>query len=172
VWRRGLLPVVLVLPTVAWAGYHLVRLGPVPASSAQRERFLLARVPGYEAIAFLDRRHGSDYTVYAVHAEHLHGYAEGRFLGDWSGPQSFSRVLDARDAAELHRRLAALEVDYLLVPAGPPGEAAAALVHGSPLFVDVFHGRTATMYAVGGPRVSGTAATPETEAAGAAEPRR
>jgi 4-amino-4-deoxy-L-arabinose transferase-like glycosyltransferase len=99
-----------------YAGYRIARQGPLPVAPAAREAYLARALPLYPAISWLNRTRGSAYTVWALHAEHMAYFAEGRFRGDWVGQASFERVLGGlKGPADLHRRLRGLEVDYLLV---------------------------------------------------------
>lgn len=107
------------LPGWLYAGWRAARLGPPPVTDAQRDRFLAEQIPLYPAVAFLNRAHGSGYAVWGLHAERMRGYADGRFLGDWSSPASFARVLAAArqgGPAGLHRELSRHGVDHLLIP--------------------------------------------------------
>lgn len=96
--------IIAILPGLAYAGYRLVQYGPPPLTSAQREAWLIERVPEYRAL----QRAGTA-RVYACHAERLKSYAKGELLGDWNGPYSFSRVMKNPRAAD---------VDYFLIPEG------------------------------------------------------
>ena len=116
---RALLCLVALLPSWAWAGYRFLQQGPLPVTAAQGDRYLRQELPVWPALRFLNRTRGSDYTVYAFHAESMSYFAEGRFLGDWNGPARYARLtpfLD--DPAALWRELRRLEVDYLLVARG------------------------------------------------------
>ena len=105
-----------ILPGWLYGFYRIQRQGPLPFTTAQREAYLTRRVPLYPAVAYLNRKAGSGYTVWGLHAEHMVYYAQGRFLGDWIGPASFSRVLYGRPSSEeLYYRLRQHEVDHLLV---------------------------------------------------------
>jgi hypothetical protein len=105
-----------VLPGWLYAGYRIARQGPLPVTMAGRESYLANRLPVYPAIAFLNRQQGSAYTLWAFHAENMAYFAHGRFLGDWFGPASYSRMLTgARDAEALHRELRRLGATHLLV---------------------------------------------------------
>ena len=104
------------LPGWLYGLYRVHRQGPIPLTPAQREAYLARRVPLYPAVAYLNRTEGSGYTAWGLHAEHMVYYARGRFLGDWIGPASFSRVLAGRPSSEdLYHRLRRLGVDHLLV---------------------------------------------------------
>jgi hypothetical protein len=114
----------------------MTRGGPIPASPADREAYLATAHPGYASLAWLERRHGPRYVAYAAHLEHLHAFASGRLLGNWTGPWSFERVQPLRaDVAALHRDLRAIGAGYLLLPRGsghlrrPEGVGRFALVH-------------------------------------------
>lgn len=105
-----------VLPGWLYAGYRVARQGPPPVTGAAREAYLIRRLPVYPAIAFLNSQRGNAYTLWALHAENMAYFADGRFLGDWFGPASYGRVLaDARDAEALHRELRRLGATHLLV---------------------------------------------------------
>lgn len=104
------------LPGWLYGLYRVRRQGPVPLTPAQREAYLVRRVPLYPAVAYLNRTRGNGYTAWGLHAEHMVYYAQGRFLGDWIGPASFARVLAGRpDSETLYYRLRQHEVDHLLV---------------------------------------------------------
>jgi hypothetical protein len=104
------------LPGWLYAGYRVARQGTLPVSPAAREAYLAHALPLYPAIAWLNRTRGSAYTVWALHAEHMAYFADGRFRGDWVGLASFERVLRGLEGpADLHRRLRGLGVDHLLV---------------------------------------------------------
>ncbi len=118
--HRRLLTAVLcagfLLPGWLYGFYRVYRQGPVPLTRAQREAYLIRRVPLYPAVSYLNRTRGSGYTAWGVHAEHMVYYARGRFLGDWIGPASFARVLAGSPGSEeLHHRLRGHGVDHLLV---------------------------------------------------------
>src|SRR5262245_41889937 len=99
---------ILAVPGWAYACYRLARQGPVPVTPEARDAYLARWVPGYDAIAWLNRRHGADYTVYTLFGYRLTYYAEGRVSGGWTGPGRYDRVLanvsePGRLDAELHR---------------------------------------------------------------------
>lgn len=111
-----LLAVTLVSPGVAWALYRVHILGAPPALAEQHEMFLARNVPGFAAVARLNREHGSRYAVYALFGERLHYFAAGRLLGDWIGPYRFSRALTwLSDGAKLAAVLRSMGADHLLV---------------------------------------------------------
>ncbi len=113
------LSVTCFLPGWLYALYRFHHLGPLPLTPAGREAYLARWQPGYPAVAFLNRTLGSGYTVWALHAENLSYYAEGRFLGDWVGPAKFDRVLQTlQGPRDLHDRLRRLKAGYLLIPMG------------------------------------------------------
>jgi uncharacterized membrane protein YhaH (DUF805 family) len=106
------------LPGWLYAGYRVARQGMPPVTPQQREAYLARNLPAYPAIAFLNRRNGSAYTLWALHAENMAYFAQGRFLGDFFGPASFDRVLStAHDPESLHRELRRLGATHLLIPA-------------------------------------------------------
>jgi len=98
--------------------YWLARNGPVPLTPPRREAFLARKIPGYTAVAWLNRTRGKRYAVWAFRAEQATYFADGRFLGDLVGLASYRRVLAASPSPEaLHRELHRLGADHLLLPA-------------------------------------------------------
>ncbi|MGH9367163.1 MAG: ArnT family glycosyltransferase [Thermoanaerobaculia bacterium] len=107
---------VLLLPGWFYVAWQIRGLGALPVTAQQRNEFLSRHLPAYPAIRYMNRTRGRDYTMYAFHAENMVYFAEGRFLGDWSGPASFEKVLTSGATPEaLHSKLRAFGVDYLLV---------------------------------------------------------
>jgi hypothetical protein len=107
------------LPGWLYAGYRLVQQGPVPATAEQRDRYLSSHLPVWPAVRFLNRLRGSDYTVYAFHAENMVYLADGKLLGDWNGPGRFAEMHPlTRDPAALERKLRDLGAGYLLIVDG------------------------------------------------------
>jgi hypothetical protein len=106
------------LPGWLYAGYKIRKQGPLPVTTTRREAYLARQLPLYPAIAFLNRARGRDFAVWALHAENMAYFADGRFLGDWFGPARFDAVLRGlRGPEDLHRRLRRLGADHLLVTA-------------------------------------------------------
>lgn len=118
--HRRLAPVLCLacfLPGWLYAGYRIDRQGPPPLTVEEREAYLDRALPVHPAVAHLNRTWGSGYTVWALHVESMNYFAEGRFLGDWTGRASFARVLGAsRDVASFHRELRRLGATHLLIP--------------------------------------------------------
>ncbi|HEX7184205.1 MAG TPA: glycosyltransferase family 39 protein [Thermoanaerobaculia bacterium] len=113
------LAVVLLLPGWLYAGYRVVRQGPVPVTAEERDAYLARELPLYPAVRFLNRTRGSDYTVYAFHAENMVYHADGVFLGDWSGPARFARFVPlVNDPEALYRELRHVGADHLLIVEG------------------------------------------------------
>lgn len=111
------LSVALLLPGTLYGAFWLARQGRVPVTAEERETYLTAVHPGYAELAWLERQRGARYVAYVLHGEHLHAFARGRMLGDWSGPWRYDRVLPAMaDPAALHRVLRGMGVEYLLLP--------------------------------------------------------
>ncbi len=105
------------LPGWLYGFYRVYRQGPVPLTMDQRKAYLTRRVPLYPAVVYLNRTQGSGYTAWALHAEHMVYYSRGRFLGDWFGLASFSRMLAGSPGSEaFHHRLRHQGVDHLLIP--------------------------------------------------------
>ena len=103
-------------PGWLFAVYQCAQQGPLPTDAASRTAFLSREVPGFAELEVLRRGHGDDFTVYAFYGEHLRHVCAGRLLGDWFGPDNYERILGAgSDAESLHRELAALEVDFLMI---------------------------------------------------------
>lgn len=126
----------------------MVRNGPVPLTSNQREAFLARKVPGYSGISWLNHTLGKRYTVWGFHAEQVTYFADGRFLGDWAGLASYGRVLAVSPNPEaLHAELRRLGADHLLVPAAaekaPPFVEDAAFLS---RFLPVYRDAGASMY--------------------------
>ena len=95
----------------------MARNRPVPLTPAQREAFLARKVPAYAAVSWLNHTRGRRYTVWAFQAEQATYFADGRFLGDWSGLASYGRVLAVSPTPEaLHAELRRMGADHLLVP--------------------------------------------------------
>jgi hypothetical protein len=121
-WRRSrplawALCLACLAPGWLYGFYRTQRNGPLPVTAAGREAYLARKVPLYTAVAWLNRTRGSAYTVWALNAENVNYFADGRYLGDWTGPASFSRVLAAGSTPEaLHRELRRLGAGHLLVP--------------------------------------------------------
>ncbi len=113
---------ILCAPGWLYAGYKLAARGPLPTTPAQREAYLLARVPGYAAIQVLNRMPSAQSAVYGLFAERLNYYADGPYVGDWSGPARYARILAVlADGKALHQELRKLGVCNLLVArSGPP----------------------------------------------------
>ncbi|MEA2604531.1 MAG: hypothetical protein QOF89_5523 [Acidobacteriota bacterium] len=97
--------------------YRVQRNGPLPVTAARREVYLARKIPLYSAVAWLNHTRGSGYTVWALNAEQLNYFADGRYLGDWTGPASFDRIrATCRTPEALHRELRRLGADHLLLP--------------------------------------------------------
>jgi hypothetical protein len=131
-------------------------MGALPVTAQQRIEFLSRRFPAYPAIRYVNRTRGSDYTIYAFHAENMVYFAEGRFLGDWFGPASFEKVLRSGATPEaLYSKLRALGVDYLLVVE----ERVPPLPFDTPQFTKrfriVYSDSNARVFALAGPQLPG-----------------
>lgn len=159
----AVLALVIFLPGWLYALYRIHRQGPLPATEAARDAYLARALPAYSTIRFLNRTCGAAYTLYGVHAENMSYFVAGRFLGDWTGPASYQRVLpEGGDARLLYQRLRAFGVDHLMIltgdrmlppycspgppgspgqqePPGSPGPAALPRSPDSPDFTRLFH---------------------------------
>src|SRR6185295_598011 len=67
------------LPGWLYAAYRIERQGRPPLTEAAREVYLARRLALYPAIAWLNRTRGDNYTLYALHAENMTYFADGRF---------------------------------------------------------------------------------------------
>jgi hypothetical protein len=114
---RSAIALALAAPALLWTAHRIWRLGPVPVSEQERSAFLSRVLVAYPAVEYLNHTHGSSYTVYAVGAENLVYYAEGRLLGDWFGRYGYRQILGASagDPVSLDRRLETIGAGYLLV---------------------------------------------------------
>ena len=123
-WRLGrswlaAAAVMLLLPGPLYAAYWWWRWGPPPPSATARAEYLEARLPMYGALRALERSAPRGYVAYSVGGEHLLYFANGRWLGDATGPASFTRVLPSPpDPQRLASRLDRLGAGYLVVAAG------------------------------------------------------
>jgi hypothetical protein len=99
-WPRAvtLLAVIALLPGLAYAGYRLSAAGAPPHTSEGRERWLSARVPGYQALS-----RAGEGPVYVCGGEQLKSYSANPFRGDFAGPYSFEAVLRGGGAGLAHR---------------------------------------------------------------------
>jgi hypothetical protein len=104
------------LPGWLYAGYMLRRGGPLPTTPRAREAYLLARLPVYAALRFLDESRREHDVAYQLGAEQMQYYARGRLLGDHNTPVRYSVLLArATDAEGAIRTLREWGVDWLLV---------------------------------------------------------
>jgi hypothetical protein len=105
------------LPGWLYALYGIHRQGELPLTQDQREAYLARWQPCYPAVSYLNRTFGGGYAVWALHAENMAYYAQGRFMGDWIGLGRFDRMLGGlQGPGDLHGRLHRLGAGYLLLP--------------------------------------------------------
>jgi 4-amino-4-deoxy-L-arabinose transferase-like glycosyltransferase len=115
----AILAVAIFLPGWGYAFFRLYRQGMVPLTDAGREDYLARALPAFPALRYLDSACGPTYTLYAIHAENLTYFAAGRFLGDWTGPAAYARVIPPDGNANLlFRHLRSIGVDHLLIVEG------------------------------------------------------
>jgi hypothetical protein len=113
------LALALVLPGWLYAGYRIWLQGPVPVTGPAREEYLAHQLPVYPAVRYLNHARGDGYTVYAFNAESMQYHADGRCLGDWSGPARYDLLIPhLRHPDALWRELRRLGADHLLVARG------------------------------------------------------
>ena len=118
-WLAATLAVALFFPGWLYAGWRVARQGLPPSTVEARDAFLAARLALYPAISHLNRTHGKGYTLYALHAEQMSYYVQGRHFGDWVGLGSYAEVEPLlADPPALHRALRELGADYILVAPG------------------------------------------------------
>ena len=87
---------------------------PLPLTLQERDAFLERQLPSYPVYREMNRRHGSAYSVYALHDESMTYYCDGRHLGDWFGPNRYADV-PLGSGTELYGWLRERDVSYLLV---------------------------------------------------------
>lgn len=105
------------LPGWLYAGYRIVKQGPLPTTAEERDLYLTRKLPLYPAIRHLDRISN---VAYAFHAEHMKYFYEGDLYGDWIGPLSYHRLLPLVERpALLHRELKKLGATHLLMSKTP-----------------------------------------------------
>ena len=91
-------------------------LGPPPATAANRDAFLTARLPSYPAYQLLNAKNGENYRVYALFDENMAYFADGVFMGDWFGPARYASIIPAlSDSHQLYLELKRLDAQYFLV---------------------------------------------------------
>lgn len=147
----AILAALLVVPGWLYAGVRIVRQGPVPATSAAREAYLLRSVPLYPAVARLHQEMRPGDTVYGLHAEQMRDFVRGNFLGDWYGPHRYGLMPDLATAPQaLAATLRGIGVDFLLV-AKPPGTAPLARVAGQSSFELLYEDPRAALFALRAP---------------------
>jgi hypothetical protein len=130
------------IPTIHYVDRR--RQAGLPTAAEDREAYVRARIPCFEAVAALNRS-ARPYRAYGAFCEEVRYYADHLVIGDWFGPGSYYRVLglpslggaaqppDVRrifsaratpgDVAAVRGRLRRLGVDHLVVAAdaGPAG---------------------------------------------------
>jgi 4-amino-4-deoxy-L-arabinose transferase-like glycosyltransferase len=112
---RVLLVVVFMAPGTAFAFKRAVNLGPLPATTAQRDAFLARFLPSHGAYKFLNNTRGVDYRLYALYLEDMAYFADGCVMGDVFGPARYSRIEGAMGSAEgLARALRELGATHFL----------------------------------------------------------
>jgi hypothetical protein len=156
------LAVACALPGWLYAGYRLVRSGPLPLTPPARDAFLARTLPLYPAVRHLNQACGSAYSLYGLHAENMAYLAAGRFLGDWSGPAAYRRVVPQDGDLEVfHRHLRALGADHLLMAAGDPYlPAVAADAAAGGRFQPIYADARARLFALAGAGCLGAEARP------------
>ncbi|MEO8215516.1 MAG: hypothetical protein ABI718_00370 [Acidobacteriota bacterium] len=103
-------------PGVGYAALKVWQRGLVPVRTADRQKYLLERIPGDDVLVLLNSTCGSHYTVYALFVEQSAFYADGRFLGDATGPYRYDTIRRLDDDPEaLYTRLRKFGADHLLI---------------------------------------------------------
>lgn len=118
--KRSLLAAVCALaflPGWLYAGYRIVKQGPPPSTTEERDLYLARKLPLYPAVRHLDR---ISEVAYAFNAENMKYFHEGELYGDWIGPVSFRRLLRLVERpALLHHELRKLGATHLLMSKTP-----------------------------------------------------
>ena len=119
-WRVArLMPLLLLLPGLAFAINAVVELGTLPTSGLARETFLHQHRPGYTALRHVEEhwkhRHadGQAPRIFTLFGADLQYFARAPLHGDWYGPDRFSRFGDFREP-DIVPRLRAEGFDYAL----------------------------------------------------------
>ncbi len=100
------LSLLAIAPGIAYAGYRLVRQGPLPVTSAQRQQYLEAHIPEYRAL-----EHRGPGRIYVCGAEQLKYFGGDDLLGDVAGPFAYDTILGKDFPASLTRS----HIHYLLI---------------------------------------------------------
>ncbi len=104
------LSLLAIAPGIAYAGYRLVRQGPLPVTSAQRQQYLEAHIPEYRAL-----EHRGPGRIYVCGAEQLKYFGGDDLLGDIAGPFAYDTILGKSEDAELWQTLTQSNIGYLLI---------------------------------------------------------
>jgi 4-amino-4-deoxy-L-arabinose transferase-like glycosyltransferase len=104
-----LVTLIALAPGVAYLGWRLHRDGLPPGTTVGQLAEIASRVDGYRAL-----KRAGNASVYVCGAEQLQAYATGPLAGDFGGPLSYTRVLDARNGT-LATRLHDVHADYYLI---------------------------------------------------------
>jgi hypothetical protein len=110
--------VLFLRPGWLYVARRVVERGPVPATQAQRDAYLMKRLPSptYHVYQFLNRQKGRNYRLYALYDENMAYFADGVFMGDWFGPARYARITNNLTSGQaLYRELKQLDADYFLV---------------------------------------------------------
>jgi hypothetical protein len=153
--RPGLVAVLcaaLALPGWLYGLDRLRRLGLPPVSAAGRDALLARRLPLYPALRFLNRTEGSGYTAYGWQTENLKYFADGRLLGEWTGPAAYGRLpAIGGDPEPLALALRRLGAGYLILPANAVAKGCAGSVAFRRRFELRFADSNGCVFAVGAP---------------------
>jgi hypothetical protein len=119
------LSLLAIAPGIAYAGYRLVRQGPLPLTATQRRQYLEAHIPEYRAL-----EHRGPGRIYVGCAEQLKYFGGDDLLGDVAGPFANETILGksvprsagvppakstAGETPALPGNLARFHIRYLLV---------------------------------------------------------
>lgn len=105
------LSLLAIAPGIAYAGYRLVRLGPLPVTSAQRQQYLEAHIPEYRAL-----EHRGPGRIYVCGAEQLKYFGGDDLLGDVAGPFAYDTIIGkSEDAEHLWHTLTQSNIRYILI---------------------------------------------------------
>ncbi|MDA8018482.1 MAG: hypothetical protein MPN21_13655 [Thermoanaerobaculia bacterium] len=131
--------ILLIAPGLLYGTYKLADAGNLPLNRDSRHAYLSDLVPGYEAIAHINRLDVEPGKVYGLHAERLRHYSRRPYLGDFFGPDRFAQIEPLTERPSLlYGTLNDLGVRYFILPSGHPQRHS---LEGSPHFAAIFEGR-------------------------------
>jgi len=118
-WLSPLIYIVIIVPIALSTSVTNIKttleLGLPPATAANRDAFLTARLPSYPVYQYLNAKYDKNYRIYALFDENMAYFADGVFMGDWFGPARYSDIIPAlSDSRQLYTNLKRLDAQYFL----------------------------------------------------------